>query len=192
MIAAAWFLGPAFNLARYLPTTKVTPEGVCISNLIWPSIFWYKFTSVVVCVVYFIFPLTLISILYLWIYLYLRKKASRGSVGENSSKQADKLSQAKDNVLRTLIFLSLLFFICWVWNICFFLAVTFGAPLSPTGAFYDFSVYMTNVNCCVNPFCYALQYREFQMQARHLFCKKSGPQLNSSSSISVSTLQSTT
>ena len=31
---------------------------------------------------------------------------------------------------------------------------------------------MMNINCCVNPFYYAVQYREFQTQARKLFCKR--------------------
>ena len=31
---------------------------------------------------------------------------------------------------------------------------------------------MVNINCCINPFCYAVQYREFQEQVRNIFCKR--------------------
>ncbi len=192
MIGVAWATGPAFTLARYLPTTTVTPEGLCISNRVWPSLFWFRFTSVVVCVLYFIFPITLISILYLWIFFYLKRKATTGSVGENpNNNQTNKLTQAKENILKTLVILTVLFFLCWVWNIIFFLLVTFGVPLVPSGPFYDFSVYMTNVNCCVNPMCYAVQYREFQKQAKQLFCRRSGrPRETENSSSSSTTLNS--
>ena len=33
---------------------------------------------------------------------------------------------------------------------------------------------MININCCVNPFCYAIQYREFQAQVRNIFRKSNG------------------
>ena len=169
MILSAWVFGPAFTLARYIPTTEVTPEGVCIQNLVWPSQFWFTFTSVIVCLVYFFFPLLFILSLYLSIFLLLRRKA--GGIGEASSSQSEKLTSAKWNVLKTLVFLTVLFFLCWVWNISIFLLVTLGIKVSLTSPFYNFSVFMANVNCCVNPFCYALQYKDFQNQVRSLFCK---------------------
>ena len=169
MILSAWIFGPSFTLARYIPTTKVTSNGICIQNLVWPSQFWFTLTSVIVCVVYFFFPLLFILSLYLSIFLLLHSKA--GGIGEASTGQSEKLTAAKWNVLKTLVFLTVLFFLCWVWNICIFLLVTLGVKISLTSVFYNFSVFMTEVNCCVNPFCYALQYKDFQNQARSLFCK---------------------
>ena len=179
MITSAWLFGPVFTLARYIPTTKVTPDGICIQNLIWPSQFWFTFTSVIVCIVHFFFPLLFILSLYVSIFIYLRNKA--GEIGEGPGNQSEKLTTAKWNVLKTLVFLTVLFFLCWVWNISIFLLVTVGVKISLTSPFYNFSVFMTNVNCCINPFCYALQYRDFQEQARVLFCKrKSRSQMDSS------------
>ena len=188
MILSAWLFGPAFTLARYIPTTKVTPEGICIQNLIWPNQFWFTVTSVIVCIVHFFFPLLFILSLYLSIFVLLRKKA--GGIGEGPGNQSEKLTTAKWNVLKTLVFLTVLFFLCWVWNISIFLLVTLGVKISLTSPFYNFSVFMTNVNCCVNPFCYALQYRDFQLQARVLFCRKKRSNQMDSSSSEVTTISS--
>ena len=168
MIVAAWLFGPAFNIARLIPTSTITPEGVCIQYLIWPSQFWFTLASVIICVVLFFFPLFFIMSLYLSIFIYLHRKTD---IGENSSRQSDKLTKAKVNVLKTLICLTVLFFLCWIWNISFVFLYGIGVRIPTTSPFYNFSVFMLNINCCVNPFCYAVQYREFQNQARELFCK---------------------
>ena len=170
MIFAAWLFGPLFNLARLVPTTKITPEGFCIYNLIWPNRFWFVFTSVVAAGLYFFFPLIFILTLYISIFIHFRKMASSGSLTEGNSKQAKVMDRAKDNVFKTLLFLSTCFFLCYVWNISFFLLFSLGVPLSTTTPFYNFSVFMVNTNCCINPFCYAVQYREFQRQVRNIFC----------------------
>ena len=155
-----------------IPTTRITSDGICIQNRVWPNQFWFSLVSVMVCLLYLIFPLILTLVLYLSIFISLRRKALVGRLSENNDKMSSKLTTATWNVFKTLIFLTVLFFLCWVWNVSFFLLVTLGVPLSFTSPFYSFSVFMTNVNCCVNPFCYAIQYREFQIQARKLFCKQ--------------------
>ena len=173
MIASVWSLGPAVNMARLIPTSTVTPEGICIQNLIWPSQFWFTFASVIICVLLFFFPLIFIMTLYLSIFIALRRKTQKNITGESSDNRSNKISQAKTNVLKTLTFLTVLFFLCWVWNITFFFLFTLGVNVPTSGPFYNFSIFMVNVNCCVNPFCYALQYREFQAQAKVLFCRGS-------------------
>ena len=140
-------------------------------NMVWPNQFWFSFVSILVCCLYLIFPVILISLLYLSIFIKLRKTVANRPTISNSNNQSHKLSAASINVLKTLIFLTFLYFLCWIWNPSFFLLVTLGVPLSFTSPFYSFSVFMTNINCCVNPFCYALQYREFQMQVKQLLCK---------------------
>ena len=172
MTSAAWLFGPLFNLARLVPTTTITSEGFCIYNLIWPNRFWFVFTSVIAAGLYFFFPLIFISTLYISIFIHLRKMASSGSLTEGSNKQTKVMDRAKDNVFKTLLFLSACFFLCYVWNISFFLLFSLGVPLSTTTPFYNFSVFMVNINCCINPFCYAVQYREFQEQVRNIFCKR--------------------
>ena len=172
MIIIAWIFGPTVNIVRLIPTSKVTSDGICIQYLIWPSQFWFTFTSVVFCTLLFFLPLLFIMSLYLSIFIYLRKKTNVSETTESRSNQTNKLTKAKANVLKTLVLLTALFFLCWVWNTVFIFLFSIGVKISTTGPFYNFSVFMMNINCCVNPFCYAVQYREFQTQARKLFCSK--------------------
>ena len=102
--------------------------------------------------------------------MHLRKMASQNLLSEGQSNQMNTMDKAKTNVLKTLVLLSSCFFLCWGWNVTLFLLFTLGVPLSFDTTFYNFSVFMININCCVNPFCYAVQYREFQEQARRIFC----------------------
>ena len=180
MIVTAWLFGPLFNLARKVPTTSVTSDGFCFYHLVWPNRFWFVFTSVINTGLYFFFPFTFIMILYISIFIRLRKMAQGGPLGKSNNKQSETMGRAKDNVFKTLLFLSACFFLCYVWNISFYLLFSVGVPLSTTTPFYNFSVFMVNVNCCVNPFCYAVQYREFQEQVKHLFCKSRLPRDTSS------------
>ena len=170
MITSACLFVLLFNLARMIPTTRITSDGICIQNLVWPSQFWFRFASVIVSIVYFFFPFLFILSLYLSIFLHLQKMASQNHLSKGQSNQMNTMDRAKTNVLKTLVLLSSCFFLCWGWNVTLFLLFTLGVPLSFDTPFYNFSVFMININCCVNPFCYAVQYREFQEQARSIFC----------------------
>ena len=171
MVGIAWLFGPLFNLARMIPTTRITSDGYCIFNLVWPNRFWAGFTSVITASLYFFIPFSLILLLYISIMIQLRRIATKGPLGENNQGQMKVMDKAKDNVLKTILFLSTCFFLCYVWNITFFLLLSLGVPLSTTTPLYNFSVFMININCCINPFCYAVQYREFQEQTKYLFCR---------------------
>ena len=172
MMIAAWLFGPLFNLARMIPTTRITEDRFCIFNLIWPSRFRFGFASVIVCDLYFFIPFIFILVLYLSIFIQLRKRASEGPLVERNKNQTNVMDKAKDNVFKTILFLSTCSFLCHVWNTSFFLLFSLGIPLSTTTPFYNFSVFVVNINCCVNPSCYAVQYREFQQQVKTLFCGK--------------------
>ncbi len=181
MIAAAWMVGPAVNLARFVPTTKVTAEGLCIFNQIWPNPFWPTFTAIIICAVYLFIPLLLTLSLYLSIFVHLKRRASTWG----SQDQSETMNKATTNVLKTLVLLTACFFLCWVWNITNFFLYNIGIRVSFTSPFYNFTVFMLNISCCVNPFCYAVQYREFQNQVKRLFClKRTGEEETSVNSVS--------
>ncbi len=185
MIAAAWLIGPAFNLARFLPTTTVTPDGFCVFYQIWPNPFWEAFTIFVVCALELFIPLFIVAFLYITIFVSLRRRASSW---RQKSDQSEKMNQTTVNVLKTMVLLTGVFFLCWVWLIVYIFLNGIGVRVSFRTPFYNFTVFMANINCCVNPFCYAVQYRDFQNQVRYLFCRgrSSGEEQNSVSRSSVS------
>ena len=119
MIIIVWIFGPTVNIARLIPTSKIISDGIYIQYLIWPSQFWFTFTSVIFCTLLFFLPLLLIMSLYLSIFIYLRKKTNVNGTTESRSNQTNKHTKAKANVLKTLVLLTALFFLCWVWNTVF-------------------------------------------------------------------------
>ena len=173
MVVAAWLFGPLYNVARIIPTSGITADGICIHHLIWPNRFWNSFTSVISCCLYFFVPLILIVSLYISIFLNLRKRINKGPLSESNDKVSAIMNKATTNVLKTSIFVTACFFLCWIWNVCWFFLFSIGVPLVANTPFYNFTSFMRNINCCVNPFCYAVQYREFQEQVKILFCKHS-------------------
>ncbi len=190
MVIAAWLVGPTINLARYIPTTTVTDEGLCIQSQIWPNSFWNSFTSITICLVYFVIPLLVIVCLYFSIFIFLKRRAKSSSLNEGTD-QSEVMNRAKANVLKTMILLSSLFVICWVWNTGNFFLATVGVNVSFTSPFYHFTLFMLNINCCVNPLCYAVQYREFQTQVRDLFCSQKQQADEKTSVASIATTETT-
>ena len=47
MVVVAWLVGPVYDAARIIPTSRITLEGICIHRSIWPSNFWNSFTGVI-------------------------------------------------------------------------------------------------------------------------------------------------
>ena len=168
MIVVAWLFGPLFTVSRLIPTSRVTLDGICIQNLSWPSPLWFTFASIIICIITFFFPFFFILSLYFSIFISLRRRAA---VKESGSKQGmETMTKAKENVFKTLVFVTVVFFLCWIWNVSFYFLFSVGVRLDTTAPYYNFSVFMTTINCCINPFCYAAQYREFQAQAKKLLC----------------------
>ena len=82
------------------------------------------------------------------------------------------MERARKNVLKTLIIVVCSFVFCWSWNQIYFLIFNLGGgSIDFTGAFYNFTVVMVFMNCCINPFIYVAKYEEFRRAMRNLFHK---------------------
>ena len=90
----------------------------------------------------------------------------------NQKSQID--TKIKKNILKTLIVVSLAFTICLGPNQFFFLLRNLGVPLAFLTPFHHFSVYMTFLNCVINPFIYAAQYSDFRKQVGRLMRRARG------------------
>ena len=98
-------------------------------------------------------------------------------LADNNSKSSLKLSEAANNILKTMALLSTAFCILTtpvtVWYLLYELEVE-GFTLDST--FYHFTVIAICCNCCINPFLYSFKYREFQETAKMLFRRCVGDQ----------------
>jgi len=71
----------------------------------------------------------------------------------------DDVVHARANVIKTLATVSLFFVFCWAWNQTYYLMYYLGYQhVDFTSAFYNFTVIMVFLNCCVNPVIYSIRY----------------------------------
>ena len=62
-------------------------------------------------------------------------------------------------MIKTLATVSLFFVFCWAWNQTYYLMYYVGYPyVDFTSDFYNFTVIMVFLNCCVNPVIYSIRY----------------------------------
>ena len=90
--------------------------------------------------------------------------------------QAQKTSSAKRlqrvNVTKTLFMVFIIYFICWSPNQIAFLRFNLGGDYDFQGAYHSFSVILAMCNTSVNPFIYALQYKQYRAALKKLLqCK---------------------
>lgn len=88
-------------------------------------------------------------------------------------------TRARHNLVKTLITIGLVSLLCWSWNQILVLVFYFGVTIDFAGVFFNFTVVMGYVSCCINPIIYCVQYQKFQQGLRALvfgntkvaFCK---------------------
>ena len=167
---AAWLIGPVYNLAYEVPTTKII-DGECYPFSIWPSSMTQRIVGVLTFLLQYFLPLVVISACYTRMALMVHSRvvpmvtqASGGVVPAINPKMV----RARKNIIKTLVIVSICFILCWTSNEFFILLYFLGHPTDFSGSFYHFTVVAVFTNCCVNPFIYAAKYEEFQTGLRHL------------------------
>ena len=103
--------------------------------------------------------------------------AAASATHESSSiktKMSTSSKRAIHNIVKTMILVSVAFFICFSPNQWLFFFYRFG--LFDWHIFYH-PIYNTSLiamylNCCINPAIYVASYRQFQTAVRRLFCPK--------------------
>ena len=88
-------------------------------------------------------------------------------------QKSNQLVSAQRNIIKTLLVITIIFAFCWIWNQIYFL-LYLGGKVVLTHILYHITIYIVFLNCCVNPFVYALQYKEFQKQMKKLLGVKFG------------------
>ena len=73
-----------------------------------------------------------------------------------------------ESILKTLVTVSVCFFLCWTLNEFIFILFCSGVNIDVTSPYYHVTVIAAFANSCVNPFVYTLQYKEFQDGLRRL------------------------
>ena len=120
-----------------------------------------------------VFPIAVMSFCYIRIGFFLKNMKKVGT-SDNPAK-AKKEAKTTVNIVKTLLIVCLMFFLCWVNNAVLFFLYTIGVvSIDFNGAFYHFTLTAVHMNCIVNPFIYTFKYEQFRHEARRLLFKSSG------------------
>lgn len=183
MIVATWFFGFLFDVCWGSAATMIS-NGKCLL-FIWNGNAAAKMSyGIMTVIISFFIPLSILIFSYVRMIRSLNNSVNASS---NTGESVHVPNKAKRNIFRTLLVVSGAFVLCVSWNqiwFFFFSCKLFG-PSAMNTAFYHFTVVALQMNCCVNPFIYTANYREFQKSLRKFFpfCFKSstGTEIGNSS-----------
>ncbi|XP_038048202.1 cholecystokinin receptor type A-like [Patiria miniata] len=86
---------------------------------------------------------------------------------------SDSLLRARRNTFKTLLVVFVTFLICWSPNQIIFLSWNFGWDAKFTDWYFVLTLALVATNSCVNPFIYALKYKQFRYGLLQILGKKS-------------------
>ena len=184
MMAMAWLIGPVYNFPLTGLTSGISPvDGTCLHMTEWPSDNVRHLCGVLTFILEFALPLFVLVFCYARMIGRIRRKIhpkpshpaesaptpapnlqgqSAPYVAKNS--RVETMGRVSRNLLKTLILVSVGFFLCWVWNQVFFLLFNTGYPIEYGSPFYHFTVYAAFLNSCLNPGIYIAQYHPIQKE----------------------------
>ncbi|XP_038050059.1 allatostatin-A receptor-like [Patiria miniata] len=167
MIAVVWVT--AFGYKAYLFATREIRNQVCKERDFTAK----QLLGVATFLIEYFIPLLFLGFCYVRIILCLKQGAARVAQQSSSPRHGGEslrgsLVRAKRNTIKTLIIVFMSFIVCWSANQISYLMSNFGWPLDFNGNFYIISVSLAAFNSCVNPFIYAIKYRQFKKSARSL------------------------
>ena len=91
------------------------------------------------------------------------------SDNEKSAPSAHAGRMAQVNTFQTCLIMTALFLLCWVTNESGLLMYIMWFYPSLSNTHYSVGRILINLGCCLNPYVYALRYKDFQKQTRVLF-----------------------
>lgn len=175
VLATPWIIGFAINVGVESSTTEINSQQECAVFSIWPSESVQNGIGVLTVILEYFVPLFLLMFFYIKMALVLHRKVEPGQdqTKQGEAKRNETMARARTNVIKTLILVGVLFVVCWTLNTFYLLLTFLGYPgVRLEGDFYNFTVYMVFLNCCVNPIIYTLKYKHFQIAVRYLICRQ--------------------
>ncbi|XP_033634314.1 adenosine receptor A2a-like [Asterias rubens] len=169
-LTVCWAL--AFGLNIYTLVLFREENGKCVPNQIPGS----KVMGILVALIQYFLPVGVMLFAYIRIGVEMKRGAARVAPapaqhlpgGAIAPDMAASLLRARRNTFKMLLLVFITFVICWTPNQVIFLMFNLGFRLTLTEWFYYLSVAMVATNSCVNPFIYALKYRQFRKGIRRI------------------------
>ena len=182
MMILIWICAP---IMQYFPPIfqYTSGPGRCINKDSWTSVAG-TLTGITLFLWVYAIPVATMAYVYINIARELRRKkqalevtkplnppsASNTPTMPNKifKGRASKIFSPSMNITTTLSILFAVYVVCFTPNQISFLQYNCGGPLNFTGVWYQFTVALAFINCCVNPFIYALRLNKFKKGMRML------------------------
>lgn len=199
-VMVVWLLGPTYQLALNLPTSAII-DGQCYMQSLWPSLKVKYFQNVIYFILQYLGPLFVFSFCYTRMALVLQRGSMKtppvapGSEATGNTKTVSASSKrALNNIVKTMILVSIAFFVCFSPNQWLFFCFNFG--LFDYGIFshpiYNISVIALYMNCCINPAIYVASYQQFREAVKRMLCPKASSKVSTTGTVQPSTATAAT
>ena len=87
----------------------------------------------------------------------------------NPKAQSTTSQRAQHNLTKTVVLVSVGFFLCYTGDACYTLAYNTGVTVTFAGPLFNFTSVMVALHCCINPFIYIANYEQFRSTVRKVF-----------------------
>ncbi|ELT99238.1 hypothetical protein CAPTEDRAFT_201176 [Capitella teleta] len=184
LVVLAWLAAYLWTSSPTLPTKFMDENGQCIP-FVWGNVEAQKNFGITYVTATFFVPILLFALAYSHVGWVLRKKTVQVGIGPNAPGPETKLTRRQVNVTKTMVMVTSAFAMCWTPNQIYYLLFNLGYDLNFTSVGYLITLFMSFVNCCINPFIYAFKLEAFRqgiMKYRQYLpsrCKPDQPHLES-------------
>ncbi len=157
-VSCVWIWG--FTYQSYWAILHRNSFGDCREY--WPSGILQLLLGLVVFILEYLLPLSIMTFAYISIIMMLRKRSK--------SKSVSCFQRAKKNVTITLILVFFSYVICWTPTELTYLQYNLGGKYNFEGPLHKTVTILVLCNMCVNPFIYTFKYEQFKTQLKKIFC----------------------
>ena len=179
MMVSVWLVCFLWSAIGCYSTNMVGNECIAWNN--WPNATIAQFVSILVVVVHYLVPISLLTFAYGRIIYVLRSTIPVGSDpkstdGDNGMKgpgyevRNQRMCKASGHMIKTLIVVALCFALCWGPNQMLLFLLNVGVSADFSSWYYHVTVMLTFLNCCVNPIIYTCNYRDFKECLFKMLC----------------------
>ncbi|XP_038077150.1 galanin receptor 2a-like [Patiria miniata] len=171
VLVGMWVAGFLFSVYsiyfRYYEDGECVPNQVAHPRVIGVCVFFVKF----------FLPVSVMLVVYGHIMVVLKKGTGRiqpgpAAAGPSTEGQGESLMRARRNTFKTLLIVCVAFIICWSPDQIFFFLFNIGVEVDFNSPVSYLFVGMVSLNCCLNPFIYAIKYKQFQKALKVVFGKR--------------------
>ena len=173
-IGLAWF----FGLARELPVLvgiryTATEATVGTSCYYWPSYLANAFIYSFLFISEYLLPAVIFFINFYRIKKRLNQLDSTLKTALGDKRQRVIIMKSKKRTIRIVFVLLVSFLICWTPNNIMYLLFQFGdvSKVVWSSDYYQFGIILGFSSCCLNPFLYAFQSKDFRSHCGKVFRK---------------------